>query len=241
MSYYSINLLAGVPYRQDTPGSLILIDSIGASAGVDVALIRNGTPGTTMPARKTAFRYVADYDGVLLTSAVNATVGIFLSFNDVQLGFADGASVSVPAGVLVTNPVGNPVNVLFGGTVAPVLGNVTVTNDPAHAVPVTLHGSDDATPIPIQKATMTTLVDIAPVTAGIAAVVLVADATLKRLTVRNASTAATIAIGGAGVTMANGARQLGPGDMWIEEDAPGATWYVISDTAATAVQISGAK
>lgn len=227
MSYYSIPLKAGVPFKQNTSGTLILIDSTGAADGVDVTLTKkNGSDGVKMPGRKTAFRLVEEYDAVTFTSSVDTTVGVFLSTADVQLGFVSGGAVTVPGGVLITNGAGAPVPVNFAGTVAPVVG--TLNNDDAHAVPV-------------RKQALSTLVDMAPVSVGTTATALVSDATLKRITIRNSHATATIAIGGAGVTLANGARQLGPGDMWIEEDAAGAAWYAISDTASVNVQIGGAK
>ena len=68
-----------------------------------------------------------------------------------------------------------------------------------------------------------------------------ADATLRRLRVRNGHATARVAIGGAGVTMENAAVVIEPGDIWIEDDAAGAAWFVVSDTAATAVQLQGLK
>jgi hypothetical protein len=43
------------------------------------------------------------------------------------------------------------------------------------------------------------------------------------------------------VTLANAAIRLLPGDVWVEDDAPGAAWFAVSDTAATMVQIQGLK
>lgn len=261
MSYYQIPLKAGIPYRFDCAGRLILIDSTGAASGVDVTLVKNGTPGVTMPDRKTAFRYVADYEGVIVQTAVDATVGLFLTFNDVQLGWADGAAVSVPGGVLVTNTGAERVPVDVGGAVIEVTAtNVGINNTDAEAVPVvpkigavfTAHIDNlDADAVPVQQKAGTvfttkneqlaTITDFAPVAIGIAAAALVSDATQKRLRIRNSHATAVIGIGGAGVTMANAAIQLQPGDIWMEEDAAGAAWYAISDTAATTVQLQGIK
>src|SRR5476649_2586884 len=123
MSYQRIPLLAGQPHRLDIAGRLLLIDSVGDSDGVDVEILLAGSSKTNkVPGRKAGFRLVQAYDGVILTSAVNATVGIFLSNDDVQLGVADGAAVSVPNGVEISNK--EPIPVLFGGTVEPVMGVV---------------------------------------------------------------------------------------------------------------------
>ena len=136
MSFYSIPLLANKPCRLDVPGRLLMIDSIGVAMGIDVQMIRAGTPEIKMPSRKVAFRIVGNFDGVILTSDVNTTVAFFISFDDVQLGVADGSAVTVPGGVVITNTPANAVNVNFTGTVSPVLGNVTVTNSDAQAIPV---------------------------------------------------------------------------------------------------------
>jgi hypothetical protein len=144
MSFYSIALKAGVPYKQNAIGTLLLIDSVGTAAGVDVTLINaGGTERTKIPLRVGGFRIVEDFEGVIFTSPTDTNIGVFLSQADVQLGLTAGG------GVNVTNSAANPVPVNFAGTVTPVLGNVTVINTPAQAVPVTLHGSDNATPIPV--------------------------------------------------------------------------------------------
>ncbi|WP_426079276.1 hypothetical protein [Janthinobacterium sp. PSPC3-1] len=236
MAYYALRLQAGVPYTHNVAGKLILLDSTGDADGVDIATIRNGTPQSTMPMRKAAFRLVEAYDGVMLTAAVTTTVGIFLSFEDVQLGVADGAAVKVPEGVNITNA--DPIPVEFAGTVAPVLGMVTIDNTNAEAIPMV---QQPGATFAVSNVPCSAIVNLAPVSAGLAAVALVADATLRRLRVRNGHATATIAIGGAGVTLAGAAVVLLPGDVWNETDAAGAAWYVVSDTAATPVQMQGLK
>lgn len=239
MSYKKIPLLAGVPLTLDIPGMLLLIDSTGVAGGVDVQLVRNGTPGTTMPDRKAAFRHVGAFDAVTFTAAVDTTVAAFLSNDDVQLGLNDGSSVKVPDGLKITNEAGEPIPVLFGGTVAPVFGSATVTNDDAAAIPVKQKVGAVFT---VQTEKLTVLADHTPgvINTG-AAQLLISDATFKRLRVKNASAVARVAIGGVAVTMANAAIILEPGDMWTEDDAPGAAWYATSDTAAADVRVLGVK
>ena len=305
MSYQLIRLSAGLEMRVDIPGRLILVDSVSTGQGVDIALVRSGTPSPYIPGRQAGFRLVEDFGGVLLRSALDCEVGIFLSINDVQLGGTAGGEVVIPTGVAVTNdlahsipvtltsssnttpiPVslasirvnntaGQAIPVNFAGTVEPVLGVVTIDNTNAEAIPVlqkpgeafevhvnnvtplavslaeTKINNTDAQAVPVtQKAgavfsvevkKLGTIVDIAPVVAGLAPVVLLADATLKRMRVRNGHVSAVIAIGGPGVTLANAAIQLLPGDVWCEDDAAGVSWYVVSDTAATSVQVTGIK
>lgn len=305
MSYQLIRLTAGVEMRVDIPGRLILVDSVSTGQGVDIALVRTGTASPYIPGRQAGFRLVEDFGGVLLRSALDCEVGIFLSTNDVQLGGTAGGNVVVPDGVSVVNdlahsipvtltsssnttpiPVslasirvnntaGQAIPVSFAGTVSPVLGVVTVDNTNAEAIPVlqkpgevfevhvnnagplavslteTKINNSDAQAVPVvQKAGAVfsvkdvpcdTITNFAPVTAGLAAVALVADATQRRLRIRNAHGSALVAIGGLGVTMASGAVVLAPGDIWTEDAAAGAAWYVVSDTAGAPVQVQGLK
>lgn len=231
MSYFSIPLLAGQPYKLESPGRLVLVDSLGAADSVDITLIVNGAEGKQMPSRKTAFRLVANFDGVILQTSVDATVGIFLSFDDVQLGVSDGASVKVPDGVLVTNtdaepvpvrtPVGAPLEVNFAGTVAPVLGDVTVINTTAEAIPVIENFAS-------------TVTNGAPVAVtDVAGVLIAASAARRGLRIKNVG-ANPVAIGGAGVVYANAAVLIQAGETWNENEAPGAAWYCICDTGLAA-------
>lgn len=238
MSYQSIPLLAGVPHRLDIAGRLILIDSVSASDGVSIEILLAGSSKTTtVPRRKAGFRLVQAYDGVILTSAVDATVGIFLSNDDVQLGVADGAAVSMPGGVNITNP--EPIPVLFDGTVTPVLGVVTVDNTSGEAIPIAQVAGATFT---VQAEKLANIVDHGAVVINTgAAQLLISDATYKRLRVRNASAAARVAIGGAAVTLANAAIILEPGDMWTEDDAASAAWYAVSDIAGADVRVMGVK
>ena len=276
MSYKLIRLDAGIEMRVDIPGRILLVDSVSTGQGVDIALLRNSTPAPYIPGRQAGFRLVEDFGGVILKSALDCEVGIFLSLNDVQLGGTAGGDVVIPNGVEITNklaasipvtltsssnttpiPVSlasirinnteaQPIPVLFGGTVAPVLGVVTVDNTNAEAIPVLQKPGETfavsvSQVLNVKEVQCPTIVNIAPVTAGLASVALVADATLRRLRVRNSHATATIAIGGAGITLASAAIVLAPGDIWSETDAAGAAWFVISDTAATVVQLQGLK
>ncbi len=291
MSYQFIRLDAGVEMRVDIPGRVLLVDSVSTGQGVDIALLRNGTPSTAIPGRQAGFRLVADFGGVILKSALDCEVGIFLEVNDVQLGGTAGGDVVIPNGVEITNKlaasipvtltsssnttpipvslssirinntVAQPIPVLFGGTVAPVLGVVTIDNTNDEAIPVLQKpgevfsvnvSNSDAQALPVQqKAGGVFAVQVqalpsivhrpAAVIGTGAAQLLVSDATYKRLRVKNASAAARVAIGGAGVTLATAAIVLEPGDMWTEDDAAGAAWYAVSDVAAADVRVMGLK
>lgn len=251
MQIYKENLKAGQPITLSTRGRVFLIDSIStAGAGVDVTLIVDGAEKYVMSNRKTAFKCVVGFDGVKVQSAVDTTVVFFVSMEDVQIGLADGAGVNIPNGVQITNPIGNPVQVAFAGTVNPVLGDVHVNNTDAQAVPVVQKvgasfdiqvKNTNANAVPVQSQSLTTLVNIAPVAVGAANTPLINDPSLKRIRFRNTHATAMIAIGATGVTLAGAAILLGPGDVWIEEDAAAAAWFAISDTAAANVAMQGAK
>jgi hypothetical protein len=242
VSYYQVNLKAGQDYHLNVAGSVLLVDAVGVAGGIDITPVKNGSEKQTMPGRKIGFKYWIDFDGLKINAAVDTVAAVFVSFKDVNLGFSDGANVKVPDGVLVTNDATRRVPVDLGGAAINVTAtNVGVNNTDANPVPVKLHASDDATPLPVLKQQQSTIVNYAPIAAGLAAAALVSDAALRRFTVRNNNAAAKIAIGGAGVTMANAAVILNPGDVWVEDDAPGAAWFVVSDTAGQFANVLGLK
>jgi hypothetical protein len=239
MQFYSVPLKANTDVILSAAGRVFLIDEIDGTASVDVTLLDGGGASRhPMPGRKVLFKCVTEFSGMILRAATDCTVKFFVSFDDVQNGYADGGNVAVPGGVKVVNsnieaipvktPAGEPLEVLFTGTVEPVLGLVTIDNTDAEAIPVRLPS-------------LATIEHPAPVVVGLAAAALVADATLRKLIIKNGHASATVAIGGAGVTLANAAILLEPGDIWVETDAAGAAWYAISDTAATSVQVMGVK
>lgn len=215
MSYQSIPLLAGQPHRLDIAGRLILVDSVGDSDGVDIEILLAGSSKTTtIPRRKAAFRMVQTYDGVILTCATNATIGIFLSDNDVQLGYVDGAAVTIPGGVVVNNGPGNPVSVAFDNDIN--IGTVQVEND------------------------CRTIVDAAPIAVGRVATIVSNDPALKKIRFRNMSNIALICLGGASVSMGSPII-LEPGDTYFEDDAAAAHIYAIASDDNAFLQIQGLK
>lgn len=218
MSYYRLKLSANKPYTQDTPGALILIDSVDGADSVDITLVNTNGVRTRIPDRKAAFKYVQKFGAVTFEASADCVVGVFLSFNEVSLGFSAGAEVLVAGAVSITNDAGTaiPVSVQDG------VINVTATN-------VGVNNN------------LSTITNFAPVAVGTEAAVLVGDPSQKRLRIRNGHTTAKLALGGPGVTLENSAVQILPGEVWVEDDAPGATWYAISDTIGTNVQIQGLK
>lgn len=215
MSYQSIPLLAGRPHRLDIAGRLILVDTVGDSDGVDIEILLTGSSKTTtMPRRKAGFRLVQPYDGVILTSAVDVRVGIFLSDNDVQLGTVDGAAVTIPGGVRVNSTPGDPVFIALDRDIQ--IGTVKVEND------------------------LTTIVDLPAIAVGTVATSISNDPTLKKIRIRNMSDDATIAIGGASVALGSPIL-LAPGETYFEDDAAGAHLYAIADGVGALLVIQGLK
>lgn len=261
MQTYTENLKAGTRITLPTSGSVFLIDSVmPPGASVDLTLLQDGKADALLKGRKTGFKVVTQFSGLQFVSSTDCAITFIVSGADVQLGFADGASVAVPGGVAISNTPANPVPVAFSGTVTPVLGDVTVKNTDAQAVPVVQKAgttftvtpaagsavdatlkNTDATAVPVRNQALGTIVNIAPVTVGTANAALISDATLKKLRIKNTHATAKVAIGATGVTLANAAIVLNPGDVYFEDDAAGAAWFAISDTAGTVVALQGLK
>lgn len=198
MAHYTIKLSAGVPYRQDTPGRIILIDSTGDADQISVTPITGSGQHKKLTGRRAQFKYVLPFDAVIFEAEVDCEIAVFLSFNDVNNGFASG-------------------------------GGVMVTNSSAAAVPV-------------RNQPLTEIVDYDPVTVtSLVAVPLISDSALRRVRFRNGHPSAVVALGGEGVTLLNCPIRLMPEDVFVEEDAAGAAWYVVTDTPGAIVQIQGLK
>lgn len=229
MSLQKISLKAGVPFRRDIIGKLLLIDSCGDAGAVDVQMLVNGSPEVVMPNRLEGFRRVAAYDGVILTAAVDTIVRVFLSMEDVQLGVNKLEITNDDVSALpVRNVPGQPLAVNFAGVVNPVLGVVTVDNTDAEAIPIVQKANHifkvDALTYQAQA-----VVNVAPVAvSAVASVFLAYLATRRGFRIRNTGENA-IAIGGAGLTFANAAVLIQPGETWNENEAPAAAWSCICD------------
>lgn len=227
MSYYNFRLKAGVPFRVNVSGKMILVDDVDGAAGVDITPIRGGSNQRTMPKRKKAFKFWIEYDAIELEAETDCSVSMFLSFTDVSLGFADGALVNVVGGVSIVNDPGSRVPVdLAGGNVEVTATNVGISNT-------------DAAPVPTKAKLAGAVAHSEPVGVGVVAVkVLEPSATRRGARFRNAG-AAPFAIGGAGVTFAAATDIVMPGETWNEIDAPGAAWYAICEAgSASTINIS---
>lgn len=82
-----------------------------------------------------------------------------------------------------------------------------------------------------------TITDGAPVVVGVAATALVAaSATRRAVRFTNAGTV-DVFLGGAGVTVGNGALKIAAGQTWLENEGAPAAWYGISGAADQPVKI----
>jgi hypothetical protein len=217
MAYYRFQLKAGVPFRTTVSGRVILIDDLGGASGLDITPNYGGRDLPNMPDRKKAFKFMEPFDSVTLTAPVDCNVGLFLSSSDVSLGFADGSLVNVS-------------------------GQVTIANGAGARVPVDVAGANvQVTATNVGNQALNTILDLAAKNVGTVAVSVSNDATLRRLRFRNTTADATIALGGAGVTIATSPIILGPGQSYFEEDAAGANWYAISDKANATLNVQGLK
>lgn len=253
METYREVLTANVPLQMSVQGKEFFITRSSAGAVLTVEFI-------VRQAENGKLRYVGKglqcmpaygFEGIKITSPVNCEVdfvitegGFDLKFNEDESVIGNDDSQPVP----VKTPAGQPLEVNFAGVVNPVLGVVTVDNADANAVPVLQKAGASfdvqqkaGTSFDVQNKALSVFAHQAAVAVGVAATPLIADATLKKLILRNDHATAKVALGGAGVTLANGPIVLLPGDMWMEEHAAGAAWHAISDTAATNVQVMGIK
>jgi hypothetical protein len=148
------------------------------------------------------------FDRVDITNGgVPQTVRVAVSNGDA--GY-DTAALSVSGAVEVTNDVGNPLP-------------VTVGNLPAVQA--------------VKDVDAASVTDAAPVTVGVAATLIAAASAGRRaLRITNRGTD-LVYLGSSGVTLANGAIAIGPGETYHEELAAAVAWYGISATAGQSVRV----
>lgn len=204
--FYQIPLQAGIEFAHGVPGRVFLLDDIGDASNITVKLVKNGNERLISSGRKKAFKAIMDFDSVVLVSAVDTIVNFFISFDDVDIGIEDGARFTIinddTNPVPVRTPAGEPLEVSFAGTVEPVFGQLILPDTVTNSAPVAV--------------------------AAVAGAVVAASATRRGLRLRNVGDN-PVAMGGAGVTYANAVVLIQPGEIWNENEAPGAAWYAICD------------
>jgi hypothetical protein len=233
MKSYSEFIAAGVPVKLSIGGKLLYVQRSSAGAVLDITF-HNGTGTNTVSGVGKGFKAgpVGGFDTITFRSSADGTVEFIVTDGDVNAQFDDASTIignddgqAVP--IRVSAGTRLPVD-LANGTV-----NVTATN-------VGISNTNDLA-VPVRNQALSVLLDIANVAVGVAAASVSNDATLRRIRFRNESETASIGLGGAGVTMAKAAIIIGPGEMWIEDDAAGANWYAISDTAGADLRMLGVK
>lgn len=234
MKSYNEFMRAGVPVKLTIGGRLLYIQRSSGGAVLDITF-HSGVGTQTVSAVGKGFKAgpVGGFDTITFKAAQDSTVEFIVTDGDVNAQFDDASTiignddgqalpVRVPAGQRL------PVD-LAGGTVTVTADNVGINNTDANAVPT-------------RRQALATFVHKNPVVINTgAAQALVSDATLRRVCIRNASASASVAIGGAAVTIANAAILLGPGDVWTDEESAGAAWYATSDQNGADVRVMGVK
>jgi hypothetical protein len=185
-------------------GAVLMLDTLSAGPSIDV---------TWLDAAGNDAGLVA---GVLIGRKLHAG-GTFAGY---RLKGAAGAVV----GLLIGPDTSDMLNTL---TTSVVIGHVIVDNE--------IEIKNDAgNPLPATLTLAGALTDVAPVAAtDVRVALLAASGTRRSFRVRNAGPD-PVAIGGGAVTFADAVIVLQSGDVWIEDDAPGAAWSAICAAGKTA-------
>jgi len=233
MKSYSEFLAAGVPLQLQIGGKVLYVQRSEAGQVLKVEFL-NGVASQSVDNVGKGFKAapVGGFGSIKITATESGTVDFVVTDGDIDVKFDDAATVignDDSQAVPVRLPAGQRMLVDVAG------GNVQLT-----ATNVGINNSNDLA-IPVQMQALGTIINgMKAINAG-AAQQVSADAALKRLRFRNASADKSICLGGANVTFANAAIVLAPGDMWIEDDAAGATWFAAADAAGADLRIMGVK
>lgn len=215
---YKINLLAGIPLRQELQGRTFVIVDTGAAPEIDLKIEIAGFASEELRAVRRGFKIRAPgFTSCLLKSAVDCTVEVVTSYADISINYQDGNSVN-----------------------ANILGMPTVRLDPAQ-LPLAVVPDRGAPANPVYVSGITyadapavTLQDNAAVAVTSAGAALVAAVAARRgLRITNIG-ADPVAIGFTGITWAKRCVVLNPGDTWVEDRAANLAWAAICDAAKTA-------
>lgn len=197
---YTLNLTAGVTQRQQTSGSFFLLMDIGVASSIDVVFRVHTQIAEHITSAKRGLKARLDagqrFTSIEFLSTVNCQIQVTISDGLVDIS-DDGNNVNatiVGLPLAVVNDRGSPGN--------PVFINGTVAGLPA-AVAI------------VNDAPLAMSAGFTPIVA----------ANANRVSLRLTNTGANpVALGAAGLTFANGAVILQPGDTWIEERAANLAW-----------------
>lgn len=208
---YTVNLVAGVPKRIDYRGRFFMLIDTGAAASLSLRFDMPGQNDEEVAEAKKGFKLrllSGFYRRIELTAAVNATVKVIVSDNDVDFDFLEGANINAtitgPLPVPVSNDRGSPGNLLH-------VTGVSINDAPAVAVssnaPVAVNDTAD----------------------------LIAAADANRRAIRFCNLGPDpVALGPAGLTWAQRVVVLEVGDVWIEDRAANLAWSGITDAGDAA-------
>lgn len=244
MKSYSENITAGQPLRLTIPGRMLYIQRSQGGPVLDVEFMRNQAGSQVVERVGKGFKAMpaGGFEGITIRTSVSGVVDFVVTDGDIGIQFdEDSTTIGNDDGqaIPVRLPAGQRLAVdIAGGTVNLTATNVAINNADAAAIPIRQRAADV---FAVAEKLCTNVVDFDPASIGTARLLLVSDNTLKRLRVRNGHATARVALGGAALTMANAVVVIEPGDVWVEDAAPGAAWYAISDTAATPVNVQGLK
>lgn len=208
---YTINLPANTPISQGTSGRFFMLMDTGTATSVDVAFrVHSQTVEHITTAKrglKATLEHGQNFTRLDFLSTVATTVTFIVSDGVVDISQLDGANVNATIANAFPLAVSND----RGSVGNPVFINGTVAGLPAAVA----------------------IVNDVPVAMTAAAANIVA-ANTNRVSLRLTNTGANVvALGAVGITFANGAVLLQPGDTWIEERAANLAWYGICNTALT--------
>lgn len=243
MKTYSEFLAAGVPLQLQIGGKVLYVQRSEAGQVLTVEFL-NGVNVQSVERVGKGFKAApaGGFGSIRITASESGTVDFVVTDGEIDVKFDDAATVignDDGQAVPVRLPAGARMPVdIAGGNVQLTASNVGINNTDDNAIPTRQKPGDS---FAVRTVRQTKIVDLTPVAVGVERVAVVSDAALQGVRFKNVHATARVALGGAGVTLANAAIMLEPGDMWNETDAPGAAWFAISDTAGASVQVQGVK
>jgi hypothetical protein len=240
---YSEYLAAGVPLQLAVGGNVLYVQRSEAGQVLNIEFISGASKQSVERVGK-GFKAApaGGFDSIRITAGAAGNVDFVVTDGEIDVKFDDAATIignDDGQAIPIRTKQGQRLSVdIGGGNVEVTATNVGINNTDANPVPVAQKAGAVFT---VERKAYAQIVNAAPVAVGQVATKVSDDATLKRLAIRNASDSAIVALGGAGVTLANAVIFLQPGDVFIETEAAGAAWYGIADGAGASVQIQGVK
>ncbi len=206
---YTINLPANTPISQGTSGSFFLLMDTGAATSIDVAFRVHSQVAEHITAAKRGLKATLSHGDkftrIEFLATIACTVTFVVSDGIVDISQLDGANVNATIANVFPLPVSND----RGAPGNPIYVNGTISGQP----------------------TAVAVVNDAPIAMSAVFAAIVA-ANANRVSIRFTNTGANVvALGAAGLTFANGAVLLQPGDTWIEERAANLAWGGICGAA----------